>query len=129
MSAGDRKISRRYLIEFGAGMIAYVICLIETLTWGHLDGESSARFAWALLPVVPALWIVVAVMRHMRRVDAYQRQMLFQGLSLGFALAMVASVTMGFLAIAGLLIPDMAWIIFGVGMLGWLVGSQIAKIR
>jgi hypothetical protein len=129
VSAGDRAISRTYRREFGLGMIAYFVTLAAMLLWGQLDGESPWRFVWALLPVIPALWIVVAILRHVRRIDDYQRQLLLQGLGVGFALAMVASVTLGFLAIAGLTVPGVAWIIYSVGMLGWLITTQVVKNR
>jgi hypothetical protein len=129
VSAGDRAISRAYRREFGLGMIAYFVTLTAMLLWGQLDGDSPWRFVWALLPVIPALWIVVAILRHVRRIDDYQRQLLLQGLGVGFALAMVASVTLGFLAIAGLTVPGVAWIIYGVGMLGWLITTQVVKNR
>ena len=72
------------------------------LVWGHLDGSSPSRFVWALLPVVPTLFIVRAVLRHVDRVDDYQRLLLLKGLGVGFAVAMVAAVTVGFLGAAGM---------------------------
>jgi hypothetical protein len=48
------------------------------------------------------LWVVIAILRHIRRIDDYQRFLLLQGLGVGFAVAMISSVTVGFLAIAGL---------------------------
>ena len=56
---------------------------------------------WVVLPVLPTLWIIRAVVRHLRPVDDYQRLLLLQGLSVGFALAMVASLVVGFLGIDG----------------------------
>lgn len=62
-------------------MVAYGIVLTAVLIWGHLDGQSSWRYLWALLPVVPAVWIVRAVVRHVRRIDDYQRLLQLQGLA------------------------------------------------
>ncbi len=129
VSAGDRVISRAYRREFWFGMIVYVVFVTAMVLWGNLGSDSPWRFVWALLPVVPALWIVVAVLRHVRRIDDYQRHIVLQGLGAGFALAMVASVTLGFLASAGLVVPGMAWIIYSVGMLGWLITTQVVKNR
>ena len=125
----ERNRSRAYLIEFGSGMLAYLVFLGATLLWGQLDGDSPRRLLWALLPVLPALWIVVAIVRHLRRIDEYQRYLLLQGLGAGFGIAMVASVTLGFLSIAGLTVPMMGWIIFGLGMLGWIVTTSVLKKR
>ncbi len=110
-------------------MAGYGLVLAAVLVWGHLDGSSPWRYVWALLPVVPALWIVVAVVRHGNRIDDYQRLLLLRGLAVGFAVAMIASVTVGFLGVAGLVLPAAGWIIYGVGMLGWLVAGAVAQKR
>jgi hypothetical protein len=125
----ERAVMRSYLREFGLGMVAYAVVLAAVLIWGGLDGSSPWRFVWAMLPVLPTLWIAVAVVRHIRRIDDYQRLLLLQGLGVGFLVAMAASVTVGFLDIAGLNVPMPGWIVYAVGMLGWLVAAQVAKRR
>lgn len=128
-SAGDRARAWAYHRDFWPGIIGYGVVLTVVLVWGNLDGHSAWRYLWAALPVVPALWIVRAVLRHIGRIDDYQRHLLLRGLAGGFAIAMVASVTMGFLGIAGQLSspPLAGWIIYGAGMLGWVVTGQLAQ--
>lgn len=130
-SAGDRARARAYSRDFWPSLVAYAVVLVGVLGWGHLDGHSSWRYVWALLPVVPALWTVRAVVRHVHRIDDYQRLLLLQGLALGFAIAMITSLTVGFLGSAGLGLPAAAagWVIYGAGMLGWFLGAAIAKMR
>jgi hypothetical protein len=111
------------------GIAGYVIVLTAVITWGHLDGHSPWRYVWALLPVIPALWIVRAVVRRIGRIDDYQRLLLLRGLAVGFAIAMLASLTVGFLGIAGLELPAGGWIIYGAGMLGWLVTGMVTTTR
>jgi hypothetical protein len=125
----DRKVSRAYQLEFWAGMIGYFVVLAAVLIWGGLDGTSPWRFVFAVLPVVPMLWVAWAVLRHIRRIDDYQRFLLLQGLGLGFAVAMISSITIGFLAIAGLQLPAAGWIIYGLGMIGWAVGAAVARAK
>jgi hypothetical protein len=100
-------------------MVAYALVLSAVLVWGGLDGSSPWRFLWAVAPVVPAAWTVYVVFRHVRRVDEYQRVLLLQSCAVGFAVAMLTAVTLGFLRIAGLELADAPWIVFGAGMLGW----------
>ncbi|MCU1520860.1 MAG: hypothetical protein JWM13_2660 [Arthrobacter sp.] len=128
-SDGDRAIFRAYLLEFWPGIIAYAVLLTGVLLWGDLDGQSPWRFAWAVVPVLPALWIVRAVLRHVRRIDDYQRLLLLQALGGGFAVAMIAAVTMAFLEIAGLRVEGVGWIVYGAGMLGWIITGTIAGRR
>lgn len=110
-------------------MIGYGVVLTAVLVWGHLDGNSAWRYLWAVLPVIPALWTVRAVLRHVHRIDDYQRLLLLQGLGVGFAVAMIAALTLGFLGIAGLAMQGAGWVVYGAGMLGWIIASRLAKKR
>jgi hypothetical protein len=89
--------------------------------WGGLDGSSPWRFLWALLPVVPAAWMVRAVLRHVRRVDEYQKLLQLESPAAGFAVAMLAAITPGFLALAGFRPTGGPWIVYSAGMLGWAI--------
>jgi hypothetical protein len=128
-SRGDRARSRAYLREFGAAMAAYVVVLVAVTVWGGLHGHDPARFALAVLPAVPAAGVAWAVLRHVRRIDDYQRRILLEGIAVGFALAMLGSVTLGLLAAAGLVVPGAPWIVYGIGMVSWAIGSGVAARR
>ncbi|MBW0089915.1 hypothetical protein I4I73_01990 [Pseudonocardia sp. KRD-184] len=125
-SSGDRARSRAYHRDFWPGIVGYVVVLGAVVALGDLDGTSPWRFLWALLPVLPALWIIRAVVRHVRRIDDHQRGLLLRGLAVGFAAAMIASVTLGFLDVAGLVVPMTGWIVYGVGMLAWAVAAAVS---
>jgi hypothetical protein len=128
-SAGEHAVARAYHLDFWPGIGAYAVVLTAVLLWGDLDGSSPWRFVWAVLPVIPSLWIVRAVLRHAKRVDDYQRFLLLQSLGGGFAVAMVASVTVAFLEIAGLRFVGIGWTIYGAGMLGWIITSTVVARR
>jgi hypothetical protein len=128
-SDGDRSRALAYQRDFWPGMVGYAAVLVVVVRWGHLDGPSPWRWVLAVLPVLPALLVVRAVVRHLRRVDEYQRGLLLSGLSVGFGVAMVTAVTLGFLGIAGLDGALTGWIVYGAGMLGWIVGGAVASRR
>lgn len=107
-------------------MLAYGVVLALVVVFGPLHGHSSWRILWALLPVLPVGWVLWAVIRHLRRVDELQQRLLLQGLGVGFAAAMLASITVGFLGIAGLNMRFAGWIVYGVGMLGWIIAATAA---
>lgn len=123
-SRGDRERGLRYARDFWPGMVGYGVVLGLVLRFGHLDGSGTARYVWAVLPVLPALLVVRAVLRHVRRLDDYQRLLLLQGLAIGFAVAMVAGLTLGFLGPAGLPVRMAGWVVYAAGMLGWLIASR-----
>lgn len=126
-SSGDRARNRAYAVDFWPGIAGYVVVLTAVLVWGNLDGGSPWRFGWAVLPVIPALWIVRAVLRHVHRIDDYQRLLLLQGLGVGFAVAMIAALTVGFLGIAGLPMTAAGWVVYGAGMLGWALSGLLPQ--
>ena len=126
---GDRERAAAYNLDFWPGMIGYGVVLAGVLAWGGLDGTSPWRYFWVVLPVLPALWVLRAVVRHLGRIDDYQRQLFYRGLSVGFGAAMIVSLTAGFAMIAGLTWTGLPWVIYGAGMLGWVVGQAVASKR
>lgn len=125
-SRGDRARAHAYVRDFTPAIGAYVIAIAAVVIWGRLDGDSPWRFAWALLPVLPVLAVVRAVVRALRRADEYAQLVQLRGLAVGFAVTVVACVVLGMLAIAGLSTPAGPWMVFGAGMLSWAVATGIA---
>jgi O-antigen/teichoic acid export membrane protein len=126
-SVGDRRRTHLYAREFGAAMAGYAVVLVLAIAVGGLDGTSPWRFAWALAPVVPVLFMVRAVYRHVRRVDEYQRGLLLQGFAVGFAVMCATAITLGLLEAAGLAFEGSAWVVYAAGMVSWGIASGIAS--
>jgi len=118
-SAGDRARARAYYRDFVPAIGGYTVVMLAVLAWGGLDGGASSRFVWALLPLLPALLVVRAVVRHLRRIDDYQQTLLLRGLSVGFAVAMASAITLGLLEAGGLQVEGAGWLVYGAGMAGW----------
>ncbi|MDW3216988.1 MAG: hypothetical protein R8F63_00135 [Acidimicrobiales bacterium] len=85
--------------------------------------EVDSVFEWALMlsPLLPAMWGVRAVVRQLRRVDEYQRTLQLEAMAAGFAAAMIAALTLGFLGVAGVASRSTGWIVYGAGMATWAV--------
>ena len=126
-SRGDRARTRAYFRDFAPAMAAYVVAIVAVVAWGDLDGESPWRVAWALVPVLPVLGVVRAVVRGLRRSDEYAQLVQLRGLAVGFAVAMVVCVVLGMLMVAGLSVPAGPWLAFGAGMVSWAVAAAIAS--
>lgn len=129
IAQGDRDRARAYFVEFFPPMIGYGLLIGAAALWGGMSGHSPARFAWALLPAIPAAFVIRAVVRHVRRADEFQRRQLLAGQSVGFGVAMLVAVTMGLLEAAGLRTVGDAWFIYVAGMLGWAVTSAALRLR
>lgn len=128
-SRGDKARAKKYLVEFLPAMVAYVVVLILVLAFGDLTGNKPSRIIWALLPIVPLVAVVWAFVRHLHRIDQFQSQLIYQGLSIGFVGAIAAGITIGFLEVARVSVPLTGWIIFGAAMLSWVLGYAILLLR
>lgn len=115
----EREQRRAYLRDFVPAIAGYSLILAAALS--VVGGEVTTLGEWALvmLPVVPALWAVRAVVRQLRRVDEYQRTVQLEAMAAAFGVAMVTSITLGFVGVAGTATAAGGWIVYSAGMLAW----------
>ncbi len=118
----------RYLIEFGLALVAYAVLLVVSLLTVNLVSSPLARTLVSLSPMLPAAFVVVAVVRQLRRIDELQRRIQLEALGLAFAGTAVLSFGYGFLENVGY--PKLT--MFAVWPLMatlWVVGLVISQLR
>ena len=82
---------------------------------------------WSLSPLVPAVWLMWAQLRGLRRADEYQRTIQLEAMATGFGAVIMLSLLAGLLDGAGLGDPRQSLqVIFIVGVLTW-VGALALK--
>jgi hypothetical protein len=120
----ERRAGRAYLREFTPAVVGYVLVLGIIIVLVDFRTAGAWRYPVALLPVIPALWGMWAVFRHLGRIDEMQRALQVDAMAAGFGVAMISSITIGFLALAGLNTNRWGtWIIYSAGMLTWGIAS------
>lgn len=100
-------------------IVGYAVLLAIAVAVVGDDVESIGEWAITLAPAIPALWGVRAVVRHLRRVDDYQRMLQLEAMASGFGVAMVVALTLGIVGAAGVASVATGWIVYGAGMLAW----------
>jgi hypothetical protein len=123
-----RTVSRRYLRELTAALLAYAVVLVVALLL--LRGEPDAwwRYPVALAPVVPCLGVVRAALRFLRGSDELVRRIQLEALAFAFAAGSLLTFSYGFLQLVGL--PEASWLMVWPVYAGcWLVGSLLASRR
>lgn len=102
----SRPIHRRYQHEFWPPMLAYV--LVMFLLWPLLPGVHSdwLKVALALLPLIPVLLVVRAMVRLVLASDELEQRIHLIGLAIAATLVSALSMAAGFLAAAGVLRID-----------------------
>ena len=118
----EKSIGNKYMREATWPMVGYVITILLLTTLIDLETAGAWKYLVVLVPVIPALLFMRAVVRHFGRVDEMHRQSQLEALAVSFGVTVVAAVTLGFLSIAGLNTdPWGPWAIYSIGMLTWLV--------
>jgi len=120
--------AKRYLKEFLTAMLAYTL-MVPVSIWlvrGH--EQSSLRFLFAVLPVIPSAFAMWAAIRAFRRMDELQRRIQFEGMAFAFLGTALLCLTWGFLQNAGLPHADVIWVAPLLIAL-WGLGLSIASRR
>ena len=123
--------TRRYFIEFGISMLAYVatIFVSRSLLRGPMrDALEGWQFIIAILPMVPILLTFSAIVRYMLGVDELIRQMQVNALALAGGATALLAATYGL--VEGEHVPKLsAWWTFVTFMMAWLVASFFVRRR
>ena len=120
--------SRRYIFEFTGSLLAYAIVLGASLSFLKAHPESSWRIAITLAPVFPIAFLMIAVIRGVRRMDEMHKQIQLEGLVFAFCATVLLSISYGFLENIGF--PSVNGMFVGCGMVGlWGIGVVIASMK
>lgn len=120
---------RRYLKEFSLAMGAYVIVVLVSATLINMSPPSAWwRIPLALAPIVPVIFIMIAYMRFINRMDELQRRIQFEALAFGFGSAGILTFSYGFLELVGF--PHISWLYVWPLMIAlWGIGGAIFSRR
>jgi hypothetical protein len=124
------RAARRYVLEFAAAMAAYAMVLAVSVLL--LRGSAADGAIWrtpvALAPMLPAVAVLVAVVRQLGRIDELQRRIQFEALAFAFGGTALVTFSYGFLENVGY--PHLTWFaVWPVMATLWLVGLAVARRR
>lgn len=120
----ERQTGAAYNRDFAPAFVAYVAIVLSIMFFVDFEDAAWWKYLLALTPVIPALWGVRAVKRHLGRIDEMWRQTHLESMATGFGVAMVVAMTVGFAANAGLDTNRWgSWVIYACGMLAWAASA------
>jgi hypothetical protein len=101
-SASDRRRDRAALRDVLPAVV--LLCVTQgSLIALDPDGRSNAwNVMWSVLPVFPALWLVWAQVRRVRRADEFQRIIELESMATAFGAALIALLVGGLLDAGGI---------------------------
>jgi hypothetical protein len=120
--------ARRYLMQFGAAMIAYVVVLFATMrVLDYFHPAGVLRYI-ALAPLVPIAFLIPVVSRYLSDTDELERRIATEATAIGGAVTAILSVTYAFLENTGF--PHLsAWWTWSVVMGATLVARLALNRR
>ncbi|WP_201316212.1 hypothetical protein [Dyella sp. EPa41] len=104
----SRAVERRYAREFMPAMLIYMVAMLYVWPLQKAMEPGLLKAAAALLPVLPIAWLIVASIRYVLGHDELERRQHLEALAIGVAVVSVASMVLGFLAAAKLIVVDAA---------------------
>jgi hypothetical protein len=127
LSAEDKRQRDSYLREFipAIAIFGILLAVVEV----SVDQNTSGARLWVMLPVLPMIGVAVALHRAVQRADEYGRIVMLECMALGFGVAMVTAMWLGFLGGIGVAWTFGGWLVFGAGMATWSLTLLVRGIR
>lgn len=107
-----RAIDKRYLRQFVTAMTAYVIIMLTLWPLVRTTESDVLRVVIALIPVVPILFVIRALVRYILDADELVQRLHLEALAIAAGVVAVASLVGGFLASAEVIKIDGAILIW-----------------
>jgi len=98
----NREVQKRYFKEFGISMGLYVVLLIASISiLTNVELPKVAQIVIALIPVIPTIFILIAVMRALRDSDELQQKIQLQAVTFSAIVTGLITFSYGFLENVG----------------------------
>lgn len=97
----ESKLKRAYQFELWTALAIYLVLLVVSICWGGPLAEGPVRTAALLAPMLGFGLMIRAIVRHVSRIDEYQRLRLLESMALAFAITGAVTFSYGFLETAG----------------------------
>jgi hypothetical protein len=97
----EQRVSRAYNLELFVSLAVYALLLVGSIRFGRPMAEGVLRTVILLAPMLGFGLMIRALVRHVARVDEYQRVRLLENIALAAAITAALSFSYGFLETAG----------------------------
>ena len=119
----ERFLERRKLIRpLLLPLLIYVILLAISIGWLDANPESTWRIVVSLLPMAPAVFVIIGVIRAIQQLDEMQRGVLLKGVAFSFVGTLFMMMCFGLLDLAGVAPLNGSTVVL-IMLLLWLIGK------
>ena len=121
-----RQRSLRYVLEFGGSMLAYSIVLVMSLMFLRENPDSPWQIPVTVAPVVPIVFLMLTVIRSVRRMDELRRHIHLEAVIIAYLTTVILCFSYGFLENVGFPSFNTMWVGFTMICL-WGIGQLLAN--
>lgn len=125
----SQEVQKRYFKEFSVSMGSYVVLLIASISaLTKFELPKVAQIVIALIPVIPTVFVVIAVMRALRDSDELQQKIQLQAVTFSAIVTGLITFSYGFLENIGF--PHLpSLFIFPLMIALWGIGVGIFSVK
>lgn len=106
----EREANRKYRLELGAAMLAYIAVLFGSIYLGKPMEPGATRTLLLVSPVIPLMLSIWVIARHFGRMDEFVRLRSLESFAIAGAVTAGVTFTYGFLEGAGFPKLSMFWV-------------------
>lgn len=111
----EKQVARAYQAELWTAVIVYAVLLFASIHFARPMTDSPLRTGLLLVPMAGFALMIRAIVRHVARIDEYQRLRMLESLGIAFAITGAVTFSYGFLETAGF--PKLSmftvWVVMG----------------
>ena len=112
-----------------APLLLYFGFLALGLSLSESNPGAAWRYAAVLLPMLPAAWLIVGLGKAIGKLDELGRKVILDSLGLSFGFTLALLLTLGLLAVAGLELPAITFMLLALFMMLVVLVSKLALSR
>jgi hypothetical protein len=118
--------NRIYFRELFTAIAAYALALFASISLVNSNNDAWWRYIVTLIPMIPAVFVLRAVIRQLSRMDELQRNIQLEALAFAFGATAILTFSYGFLERVGL--PELSmFLVWPVMAVLWVIGLSIAN--
>lgn len=112
----EKRVTRAYYIELMTALVVYTVLLSAAIRYGRPMEDGWLRTLVLVTPMIGFGLMIRTIVRHVARIDEYQRIRLLENIAVAAAITLAGTFTYGFLETAGFPKVSMFWVWIGMGV-------------
>jgi hypothetical protein len=111
----EKRVARAYFIELMTALVVYTVLLSAAIRYGRPMADGWLRTLVLVTPMIGFVMMIRTIVRHVARIDEYQRIRLLENIAVAAAITLAGTFTYGFLETAGFPKVSMFWVWMAMG--------------